>query len=411
MKEHIQSTGVRKWYANDLLELQSETLLAVQQFFGNFGNHIISGCNISNNTISDGLVAISHEDGFKVAKLTATNITSFPAYIIIAKNVINRDYQDTTVKPIVNHYEAKIVYTIPTSGYILLKADNSAIRFLDAIQNPNYRMTSDLEKSNWNAKADKTAVDLQINDLGVQIEAAKNGLTYKDGCRVVLVNDVDLTGLLTVDGVTLLAGNRVLVSIANGSVKNGIYVANVGAWTRATDANTATKLKPNTTIWVAEGTLYKDTQWTMTNDTLTLGTTALLFVQSQRLFKIEGANVLQDATNRLVSDTEKATWNGKADKLPDNVKMSLIFGAFEVGNSSMLNAIALLMKELPNSTSGEFLASNSSLHNHVQFCKFDNNAAYFNVKRLIVNTSGYNTPSSIDYYCANGVIYLTKVIY
>ncbi|MBY0244927.1 MAG: hypothetical protein K2Q03_05680, partial [Sphingobacteriaceae bacterium] len=26
-------------------------------------------------------------------------------------------------------------------------------------------------------KADKTAVDLQINDLGVQIEAAKNGLT------------------------------------------------------------------------------------------------------------------------------------------------------------------------------------------------------------------------------------------
>ena len=44
-----------------------------------------------------------------------------------------------------------------------------------------------------------------------------------------------LTGLLTVDGITVAANDRVLVKDQTLSQNNGIYVAAAGAWTRALD--------------------------------------------------------------------------------------------------------------------------------------------------------------------------------
>jgi phage-related tail fiber protein len=41
-----------------------------------------------------------------------------------------------------------------------------------------------------------------------------------------------LAGLLTVDGVALLAGDRVLVRAQVLGVNNGLYVAAAGAWAR-----------------------------------------------------------------------------------------------------------------------------------------------------------------------------------
>jgi len=60
-------------------------------------------------------------------------------------------------------------------------------------------------------------------------------------------------GLLTIDGVALAAGDRVLLKDQTTGSQNGIYVAAAGAWTRASDADIQAELL-GATVTVSEGT-------------------------------------------------------------------------------------------------------------------------------------------------------------
>ena len=51
-------------------------------------------------------------------------------------------------------------------------------------------------------------------------------------------NLASLSGLLTIDGITVTAGQRVLVKNQTASQDNGIYVADASVWSRATDMDT-----------------------------------------------------------------------------------------------------------------------------------------------------------------------------
>jgi hypothetical protein len=112
-----------------------------------------------------------------------------------------------------------------------------------------------------------------------QVSALLNGRTFKDAVRCASTTNVaTLSGLLTVDGITVVAGDRVLLAGQTTGSQNGIYVAASGAWTRATDADSATadaELKAGTTVFVNEGTANGDKQFSCTtNGSITVGTTA-----------------------------------------------------------------------------------------------------------------------------------------
>lgn len=114
------------------------------------------------------------------------------------------------------------------------------------------------------------------------VDAARQGLTIKDPVRVASTANIDLLtgGLLTVDGIGLVAGDRVLVKNQTVSAENGIYVASSGAWVRSDDANTSAEVKAGMSIWVNEGTAQGDSQWVLTtDDPITLGTTSLTFTK------------------------------------------------------------------------------------------------------------------------------------
>jgi len=67
-------------------------------------------------------------------------------------------------------------------------------------------------------------------------------------------NLVSRAGLLTIDDVTLVDGDRVLDKDASTGALRGIYVAHVGAWTRALDAIDGV-LAPGAYVFVTEGTV------------------------------------------------------------------------------------------------------------------------------------------------------------
>lgn len=98
--------------------------------------------------------------------------------------------------------------------------------------------------------------------------------------RAATTADINLTtgGLLTVDGIALAAGDRVLVKSQSVAAQNGIYAAATGAWPRATDADSAPELPSGTLVVISEGTTYADQLWTLTtNSPIAIGTTALTF--------------------------------------------------------------------------------------------------------------------------------------
>lgn len=70
-----------------------------------------------------------------------------------------------------------------------------------------------------------------------EIAALQAGASPKESVRLVTESDGDhpLSGLLAIDGVTPIAGDRIGVTANTNPIQNGVYIAAAGAWTRATD--------------------------------------------------------------------------------------------------------------------------------------------------------------------------------
>ncbi|MGL4300053.1 MAG: hypothetical protein ACRCW4_13365, partial [Candidatus Neomicrothrix subdominans] len=110
------------------------------------------------------------------------------------------------------------------------------------------------------------------------VDAATQGLAPKDSVRAATTANITLSAPQTIDGVSVIAGDRVLVKNQTTASQNGIYVVAAGAWTRALDADTAADIK-GAMVWVEEGTTHADQAWLLTTDNITLGTTSLTFSQ------------------------------------------------------------------------------------------------------------------------------------
>lgn len=108
--------------------------------------------------------------------------------------------------------------------------------------------------------------------------AGVNIQCFKDSCVVATIGNITLSSTQTIDGVALAVNDRVLVRAQTASADNGIYTVQAGAWTRATDADTAVEMGLQLLVAVAAGTVLGGTVWRLSLSTLpTLGVTALVF--------------------------------------------------------------------------------------------------------------------------------------
>lgn len=124
-----------------------------------------------------------------------------------------------------------------------------------------------------NDLTNKAYVDAAIANANLAADA-------KDSVRVATTGNIALTGTQTIDGVAVVAGNRVLVRANTAPAENGIYVVAAGAWTRATDFDAWTEI-PGSLVTVEEGTTLADTIWlSSANAGGTLGTTGITFIRA-----------------------------------------------------------------------------------------------------------------------------------
>lgn len=126
--------------------------------------------------------------------------------------------------------------------------------------------------------------NLQAKQLANRTKWLKDKLDQLDAkhsVRVATTADVALGGVQTIDGVALVAGDRVLVKDQAAAAANGIYVVAAGAWSRAVDADASIEVTPGLFVPVEQGTANADSVWQLATDgPIALGTTALTFEAS-----------------------------------------------------------------------------------------------------------------------------------
>lgn len=109
-----------------------------------------------------------------------------------------------------------------------------------------------------------------------QLAAAIEGLAWKDSCRVSTQGNVDLASPgATVDGVTMVTGDRMLVRAQSAPAANGIYIWNGAATpaTRSPDANASAEL--NGAVVTVDAGTDANTTWRHTGVDVDLGTDAI----------------------------------------------------------------------------------------------------------------------------------------
>lgn len=160
-------------------------------------------------------------------------------------------------------------------------------------------------------KITNLAAPTDANDAArkADVDAARSGLDVKDSVRAATTANITLSGEQTIDGVAVVAGNRVLVKNQDTASQNGIYVAAAGSWSRATDFDADAEVTPGAFVFVEEGTTNGDAGFVLTtNAPITLGSTSLTFAQ------FSGAGQVTAGTG-LTKDGSTINAVGTADRI------------------------------------------------------------------------------------------------
>lgn len=138
-------------------------------------------------------------------------------------------------------------------------------------------------------------------------DGLRNGQRAKASVRVVATSNVNTASPgATHDGVTLSNGEFILLVGQSTGHENGAYVFNGAAspLTRRDDYNTSAEVAGGDTFFVNEGTTWADSTWTLITDgAITLGTTNLVFTQTNALGQIVAGNGLIKTGNTLAVGT------------------------------------------------------------------------------------------------------------
>lgn len=175
---------------------------------------------------------------------------------------------------------------------------NTAVRSnrLDQLAAPTAPVALNAQKIT--GLADPT--DAQDAATKAYVDAARTGLDVKASCRVATTANITLSGTQTIDGVAVIAGERVLVKNQSTASQNGIYVVAAGVWSRSTDADTDAEVTSGMFTFVEEGTVNDNSGWVLsTANPIVVGTTDLTFVQFSGAGSIEAGDGLVKSGNTI----------------------------------------------------------------------------------------------------------------
>ena len=111
------------------------------------------------------------------------------------------------------------------------------------------------------------------------VDTVAQGLDTKASVVAGTTANITLSGAQTIDGISIVATDRVLVKDQAAPAENGIYIASATAWARAPDMSTWAQV-PGAYVFVETGATLADTGWVCTSNAGgTINVTAMTWSQ------------------------------------------------------------------------------------------------------------------------------------
>lgn len=139
------------------------------------------------------------------------------------------------------------------------------------------------------------------------VDNVAQGIDAKASCRAATTTSITLSGTQTIDGVALIAGDRVLVKDQSSASQNGIYVVAASTWSRSSDADTWSELIAAFTF-IEEGTINGNGGFICTVTAGgTLGTTPVTWTQFSGAGQIQAGTGMTKTGNVLNVNTASSS--------------------------------------------------------------------------------------------------------
>jgi hypothetical protein len=172
------------------------------------------------------------------------------------------------------------------------------------------------------------------------VESVAAGLDPKDSCKVATTANITLSGTQTIDGVSVSAGDRVLVKNQSSSSANGIYICSADAWARSTDMATGSNAA-GASMFIEQGTVNGDMGFVCTSNkgADVVGTNDLTFSQYTGASNITAGAALSKTGDQLDVEVDDSSIEISSDALRVKalgISDSMLAGS--ISNSKLSNS-------------------------------------------------------------------------
>src|SRR5210317_2139181 len=185
-------------------------------------------------------------------------------------------------------------------------------------QRAGFDTDSLVPKSYVDAIAEGLHVHASTKAATTQTLALESGdtVTYDNGTLGVGATLTLSTGISTLDGYTLVDGDRILIKDESTQAHNGIYVRTSSTvFTRATDFDTTAEVASGDFLFVENGTANGSNGFVQTETTTTIGTSAINFEQFSGAGQIDAGAALSKTGNQLNVEVDNSSIEVSADAL------------------------------------------------------------------------------------------------
>ena len=198
------------------------------------------------------------------------------------------------------------------------------------------------------------------------VDNIAQGLDTKASVVAATTANITLSGAQTIDGISVIAGDRILVKNQTAPADNGIYLCAVAGWTRTTDMDTWAEV-PGAYTFVETGTINADTGWVCTSNAGgTLGVTSITWAQ------FSGAGSYSAGTGLTLTGTQFSV----------NASQTQVTSVGTLGNLTVTGNITSGNANLGNAVTANFFSGSGNNLSNIQGANvsgFVANAVYANL--------------------------------